>query len=81
MVFTGLLIGSVEAGSIRPRCVSISDVAGAGQEMGASLSGVKALNGSEKRIVRNPKQTSDDAKSWYDLVRVNRESVLVQIEF
>ncbi len=80
--FVALLTGSAEARSFRtPLCVSFSQMAGAGQEFGSSLGGVKTLTNSEKKVIQDPKARDSEIKAWYDLVRVSRQSVLVQIEF
>jgi len=80
--FVVLFTGSAEARSNKQMvAVSISEVAGVGQEFGSALSGSKSLTNTEKKMVRDTQASREDIKAWYDLVRVSRESVLVQIEF
>jgi len=80
--FSGFLSSSLEARSLRtPLCVSISEIAGAGREMGKNLSGLKGFSDPAKKIVKTSNESAKEIKAWYDSLRVSREAVLVKIEF
>ena len=74
--------GSLEARTIKtPLCVSFSELTGMTRDVGAKLVNAKNLSATEKKIVGRVDRSQDDAKNWYDAVRVSKQSVLLAIEF
>lgn len=81
LVFATWAASSLEAKSIRsPVCVSISEIAQIGRDLSFHLSGQSPRKSAPEITLKN-KDRAQEVREWYELVRVSRQAVLLQLNF